>query len=166
MKPWDVQTALGETYSLAEVFLKPATRASSAKPEKANAPKGLQVRVAIGAGALLKQRLLFGTLRLEPEEIRSEGSGQLLGRVIESEAVESLALSGGFQALIAAIEICISGAVLVSGAGGWAPSPKKPELPLMEWTVRKTLLIASSSPLRRYSSMRTASSRKASISTT
>lgn len=64
--------------------------------------------LAIGAGALLKQRLLYGALRLEPEEVRHHGAGQFLGRVIESEAVESLALSGGFMA----------GAVLGLGAGG------------------------------------------------
>ena len=49
------------------------------------------------AGALLKQRLLAGAFRLEPEEIRREGAGQLLGRVIEAEAVESLALGGGLH---------------------------------------------------------------------
>ena len=35
---------------------------------------------AILAGSLLKQRLLQGALKLEPEEIRRQGSGQLLGR--------------------------------------------------------------------------------------
>ena len=64
-----------------------------------------QGHVAIGAGALLKQRLLYGALRLEPDEIRHQGVGQLLGRVIESEAVESLALSGGILGLVAGIEL-------------------------------------------------------------
>jgi ATP-binding cassette, subfamily B, bacterial len=73
---------------------------------------------ALGAGGLLKQRLLYGTLRLEPEEMRHQGAGQLLGRVIESEAVESLALSGGFLALIAGIELVMAAAVLGLGAGG------------------------------------------------
>src|SRR5829696_1727756 len=50
---------------------------------------------AIGAGGLLKQRLLYGALRLEPEEVRHEGVGHLLGRVFEGEAVETLALGGG-----------------------------------------------------------------------
>ncbi len=77
---------------------------------------------AIGAGAILKQRLLYGVLRLEPEEIRHQGVGQLFGRVIESEAVESLALSGGFLGLVAGIELVIAAAVLVVGAGGWIHS--------------------------------------------
>ncbi len=68
----------------------------------------LQGWVAIGAGALLKQRLFFGALRLDPDSLRHQGAGQLLGRVLESEAVEALALSGGFLALVALIEIVAS----------------------------------------------------------
>jgi ABC-type multidrug transport system fused ATPase/permease subunit len=78
----------------------------------------LQGRLAITAGELLKQRLLYGAMRLEPEEVRHQGVGQLLGRVIESEAVESLALSGGSLALLAAVEILCSMLVLAFGAGG------------------------------------------------
>ena len=78
----------------------------------------LQGWVAIGAGALLKQRLFFGSLRLEPDSLRHQGAGQLLGRVLESEAVEALALSGGFLALVALIEIVVAIFVLAAGAGG------------------------------------------------
>src|SRR5229473_694724 len=78
----------------------------------------LQGLVAFGAGARLKQRLFFGALRLEPDSIRHQGAGQLLGRVIESEAVDALALSGGFLAVVALIEILIAVFVLNAGAGG------------------------------------------------
>jgi ATP-binding cassette subfamily B protein len=78
-----------------------------------------QGRFAIGAGGLLKQRLLFGALRLEPEEIRHEGAGQMLGRVIEANAVESLTLSGGFLGVVALIELSAAALVLSVGAGGW-----------------------------------------------
>src|SRR5580704_5099465 len=78
----------------------------------------LQGQIAIGAGARLKQRLFYGALRLEPDSIRHQGAGQLLGRVIESEAVEALALSGGFLALVAIIELAIAIFVLAAGAGG------------------------------------------------
>jgi ABC-type multidrug transport system fused ATPase/permease subunit len=77
----------------------------------------LQGLIAFGAGARLKQRLFFGALRLEPDSIRHQGAGQLLGRVIESEAVDALALSGGFLAVVALIEILISIFVLDAGAG-------------------------------------------------
>jgi ATP-binding cassette subfamily B protein len=78
----------------------------------------LQGKVAIAASGMLKERLLAGALRLEPDEIRREGAGQLLGRVIESEALETLALSGGFLALVSVIELAASAVVLAVGAGG------------------------------------------------
>ncbi len=77
----------------------------------------LQGWVAIGAGALLKQRLFFGSLRLDPDSLRHQGAGQLLGRVLESEAVEALALSGGFLALVALIEIIVVDIRLGRGRG-------------------------------------------------
>ena len=77
-----------------------------------------QGRLAIGAGGLLKQRLLYGALRLEPEEIRYQGAGQLLGRVLKAEAVEALALSGGLLGLVAGMELLIAAAILHAGAGG------------------------------------------------
>jgi ATP-binding cassette, subfamily B, bacterial len=78
----------------------------------------LQGSIAIGAGALLKQRLFLGSLRMDPDGLRHQGAGQLLGRVLESEAVEALALSGGFLALVALIEIVVAIFVLTAGAGG------------------------------------------------
>ena len=72
--------------------------------------------VAVHAGALLKNRLLAGCLRLSPEEVRRQGVGQLLGRVIESEALESLALGGGLTGLAAVIEIIVVCVVLIWGA--------------------------------------------------
>jgi ATP-binding cassette subfamily B protein len=78
-----------------------------------------QKLVAISVGGLFKQRLLYGTLQLEPEEIRHQGAGQFLGRVIESEAVELLALGGGFMAVMALIELAMAAGILAMGAGGW-----------------------------------------------
>lgn len=78
----------------------------------------LQGSIAIGAGVLLKQRLFAGSLSIDPDGLRHQGTGQLLGRVVESEAVEALALSGGFLALVAIIEIVVAIFVLAAGAGG------------------------------------------------
>jgi ATP-binding cassette subfamily B protein len=75
----------------------------------------LQGVLAINGGIIFKQRLLFGALRLKPEEIRHKGVGQFLGEVMESEAVESLALSVGFQGLTAAIELIAATFVLSQG---------------------------------------------------
>src|SRR4029077_10598898 len=77
----------------------------------------LQGLLATNGGILFKQRLLFGALRLKPEEIRHKGVGQFLGEVMESEAVESLALNGGFQGLTAAIELIAAEIVLSQGVG-------------------------------------------------
>lgn len=74
---------------------------------------------AIRAGGLLKQRLLYGALRLDPDQIRHQGAGQLLGRIIETEAVETMALNGGFHGLLALIELTMSVVVLSMGSGGW-----------------------------------------------
>ena len=73
---------------------------------------------AFGAGALLKRRLLAGALRLPPEEVRRSGAGQHLGRVIEAEAVETLALGGGLMGLTALLELVAAAAILAGGAGG------------------------------------------------
>ncbi len=74
--------------------------------------------IGVGAGALLKRRMLLGALRLEPEEIRHQGTGQILGRVIESEAVESLAMGGGFTSLMAVVDLFVAVPVLAAGPGG------------------------------------------------
>jgi ATP-binding cassette subfamily B protein len=74
--------------------------------------------LAVGLGGLLKQWLLCGALRLEPGEIRHLGSGQLLGRTIEADTMETLAIAGGFLGLFAVIELALAMAVLAVGAGG------------------------------------------------
>jgi ATP-binding cassette, subfamily B, bacterial len=82
----------------------------------------VQGRLALGVGGLLKSRLLAGALRLAPEEMRHQGAGQFLGRVLEAEAVEALALSGGMLGLLAVIELAMAAVVLGTGAGGWLQS--------------------------------------------
>src|SRR5262249_17760903 len=74
--------------------------------------------LALDVGALVKQRLLAGATRLAPEEVRGPGVGQLLGRVIESEAVESLATNGGLAAAAALVELAVAGSVLPAGPRG------------------------------------------------
>jgi ATP-binding cassette subfamily B protein len=74
--------------------------------------------LSIDIGALLKQRLLFGALKLEPEETRHQGIGQLLGSVLESDAVENLALTGALVNVVGVVELVVACAVLALGAGG------------------------------------------------
>ncbi len=79
---------------------------------------GWQTQFLTGAAALLKRRLLHGALRLDQDHVRREGAGQLLGRVLEAEAIETLALNGGLSAVFALFEIAAGLVVLAYGAGG------------------------------------------------
>ncbi len=72
----------------------------------------LQGSLAAELGMNLKRRLLLGTLKSNPDEVRHRGVGSLLGQAFEAEAVESLALSGGIAGVLALLEIIVSGFVL------------------------------------------------------
>ena len=78
----------------------------------------LDATFALDMGRILKQRLLAGALRLDLDFVKHQGAGQLLGRVMESQALESLALNGGFAVIIALIELVFAGWILANGAGG------------------------------------------------
>ncbi|OJY30473.1 MAG: hypothetical protein BGO98_27550 [Myxococcales bacterium 68-20] len=75
-------------------------------------------RLAIDVAAVLKQRLLTGALRLDPDTIRTQGSGRLLGTVSESTAIETAGLAGAFGAAVALLQLASATVVLALGAGG------------------------------------------------
>jgi ATP-binding cassette subfamily B protein len=75
-------------------------------------------RLALDGGRLLRARLMDGLLALDAEPLRAEGIGQLLGRVMETEAVESLALGGGLLAVAGLFELATGAVVLALGARG------------------------------------------------
>jgi ATP-binding cassette subfamily B protein len=77
--------------------------------------------LAIRAGSLVKRRLLEGALHMAPDEVRHLGVGQLLGRVLESEVVEALAIAGAFLGFAALIELTLAGLVLGLGSRHWVP---------------------------------------------
>ena len=72
-------------------------------------------RLAIDAGAVLRDRILHGLLALDTESVREAGIGQLMGRVADVEAVESLALGGGLTAAGGAFELVTGLCVLALG---------------------------------------------------
>jgi ATP-binding cassette, subfamily B, bacterial len=77
-------------------------------------------RVAIDGGAVLRQRLLHGIFSLDSERTRSAGIGQLMGAIVDTEAIESLALGGGLAAAIGLFELLTGIAILACGiAGRW-----------------------------------------------
>ena len=74
--------------------------------------------LATGVGSLLKRRLLFGSLQLQPEEIRHQGIGQFLGRILEIETVSQVAAAGGFGVVLSGLQLMAALALLSLGAGG------------------------------------------------
>jgi ATP-binding cassette subfamily B protein len=78
----------------------------------------LDASFALEIGGMLKKRLLAGALQMDIESVKQQGVGQLLGRVMESQALESLALNGGFSVFIAVIELVFASWILAVGAGG------------------------------------------------
>jgi ATP-binding cassette subfamily B protein len=74
---------------------------------------------ALDLGRILKRRLLAGALRMDCDAIRHQGAGQFFGRVMESQALESLALSGGSTVIAAVLELMFAGWILTTGAAGY-----------------------------------------------
>jgi ATP-binding cassette, subfamily B, bacterial len=78
-----------------------------------------QTKLAVSGARVVMRLLLEGSFRLDPEEMRYTGLGQLLARVLDSEALQALALNGGLLALVAGLEIIVSVGVLGFGAKAW-----------------------------------------------
>ena len=74
--------------------------------------------MSIAVSGLLKQRLIAGAVRLDADSVRHEGAGGMLARVIETEAIESLVITGGLAAMTVPLELVSAGALLWLGAGG------------------------------------------------
>lgn len=74
--------------------------------------------LSLNFSILFKQRMLFGILQLRPEEIRLQGSGQFLSRVMETESFETLVLNGGFGAVLAIVQVIVAIFILSAGIAG------------------------------------------------
>lgn len=88
------------------------------------------------AGALLKRRLLVGALALSGDLTRREGAGLLLGRVLETSAVESLGLRGGLVSLVAVLEFAAAVPILALG-----PAPGLHLALLAGWAALSVILV-------------------------
>ena len=84
---------------------------------------------ALDAGRILKSRLLAGALGMNASTIKQQGIGHLLGRVMESQALESLALNGGISVIIAVMELAFAIWILSQGSAAGAHLPL-----LLAWT--------------------------------
>jgi ATP-binding cassette subfamily B protein len=83
------------------------------------ARRWLEGLITVQVGITLKRRLLQGALRLKSDETRHQGAGQLLGRVIESEVLETQALQGSLGVLYSLVEFATAIPVLWAGAVGF-----------------------------------------------
>jgi ATP-binding cassette subfamily B protein len=109
-------------------------------------------RLAIDGGRILRARLMDGLLALDTQPLRAEGIGQLLGRVMETEAVESLALGGGLLAVAGLFELTTGAIVLALGATGTS------QLAFLSLCLAAAVVLASRfwRALRRWSALRLA----------
>jgi ATP-binding cassette subfamily B protein len=73
-----------------------------------------QAKLAISCGWVMMRLLLEGSFHLNPEEVRYQGVGQLLGRVLESESLQSLALTGGLSTLVSLIQLVVAVVLLAA----------------------------------------------------
>jgi ATP-binding cassette subfamily B protein len=80
-------------------------------------------RLAVQLGGLVRERLLEGILRLPTDQVRVKGVGHLLGTVLEADALDGLARTGGptlvadfFQFLLGAVVLLLGEAPLLHAA--------------------------------------------------
>ena len=76
----------------------------------------LEGTIAIAFGALLKQRLLSGAIAMDADDVRHRGLGETVGEVLETEALDRIAVTGGVLVVLAAVELLVAPVVLAWGA--------------------------------------------------
>jgi ATP-binding cassette, subfamily B, bacterial len=72
-----------------------------------------QAKISIFGAWFVMRHLLEGSFKLRPEEVRYTGIGQHLARVLDAEALQSLALTGSLSGAVALLEMAV-GAVLLA----------------------------------------------------
>jgi ATP-binding cassette, subfamily B, bacterial len=73
-------------------------------------------RLAVQVGGLVRERLLEGILRLPADEVRVKGVGHLLGTVLEADALDAFARTGGPTLFADLFQFLFGAAVLLLGA--------------------------------------------------
>lgn len=79
----------------------------------------MQRQLVIHVGEIFKTRLLTGVLRLQPEEIRHQGTGRFLGQVLAADTVEQLTLAGSLVTVFAALQLGAALLILALAVGNW-----------------------------------------------
>lgn len=86
--------------------------------------------LALDVGRLLKTRLMAGAVRMSSDSVKRQGVGQLLSRVVESQALESLSLNGGMALLRSVLQLGFAAWILSQGV-----APTAHLLLLAGWTL-------------------------------
>lgn len=77
-----------------------------------------QATLQADGNRLLYRRMMYGTLMMNPDETRAQGTGQLLGRNLEVSNFDVLLqVSGGVRGLTSIVEMILALGVLAIGAG-------------------------------------------------
>lgn len=76
----------------------------------------LEAAFSIDCGRILKTKLLSAALKLDPERVTRQGVGHLIGRVMEAQALETLALNGGMAVIVSGLELLFAAWILSHGA--------------------------------------------------
>jgi ATP-binding cassette subfamily B protein len=80
---------------------------------------GVAAELSVRVGAALKMHTLAVALRAEPDNVRRHGTGQLLGRVLDNEALETLAIHGGLSGALSAVELMVALVTISLSSGLW-----------------------------------------------
>ena len=73
-------------------------------------------RLAVQVGGLVRERLLEGILRLPADQVRVKGIGHLLGTVLEADALDAFARTGGPTLFADVFQFFFGAVVLLLGA--------------------------------------------------
>ena len=73
-------------------------------------------RLALDVGTVVRGALMRGALHLDRDRIRAAGLGKLLGRAMDAEVLDVLALGGAVEGIAALFELLLGTGVLLAGA--------------------------------------------------
>jgi ATP-binding cassette subfamily B protein len=104
----------------------------------------MQGVVATEAGWVCRLKVLHGSLRLHPDELRSLGIGHFLGRALEMEAIETVGFNGGAVGVVALVELVAGSLVLALGS-----APALELFTLVSWSCAVFALLLYYCRLRR-----------------
>jgi len=105
---------------------------------------GLQGTLALGFGALLRQRLLAGAMASDPDMIRRKGTGEILSEVLETETITDLGAGAGIATLLALLELLIAPPLFY-----WGTAALPEAVLLIVWVALSAALTAHYARLRR-----------------